>query len=121
MSMIISIMSITALVMMTGYILLCAKYAVTRRLAGITIGMTVGEVLLFGLLSGVTNPAVMMLLVAARVTILVVCAMAMRADREAAKARVRLRNRFHADLYNTMYSLKLVRRERASACIDIAA
>ena len=120
MSMIISVVSITSLVVMTGYMLLKSQFAVTRRVAVVPFLMTLGEVALFGLLSGVTNPAVMLLLVAARATVLVACAVAMKNDREAAKARVRLRNRFRADMYNTMEPLRLVRRQRAAACIDIA-
>ena len=75
---------------------------------------------MFGLLSGVTNPAVMLLLVATRAAILVVCAVAMRNDREAYKARVRMRNRFRAEMFNVMEPLRLVRRQRAAARIDVA-
>ena len=121
MSMIISIVSITAFVMMTGYMVLKAHFSVTRRLAGIAALAAMGELALFGLLSGVTNPAVMVLLVAARGVILGACAVAMKNDREEYKARVRLRNRFRADMYNTMEPLRLVRRQRAAAQIDIVA
>ncbi len=120
MSMIISIMSITAFVMMTVYMVARAGFAVTRRVASVPLLMAVGETALFGLLSGVTNPAVMLLLVAARVAVLVACAIAMRNDREAVKARVRMRNRFRAEMYNTMEPLRLVRRKRAAAQIDVA-
>ncbi len=120
MSMMISIISITAFAVMTGYMVLKAQFSATRRVASIPLLMTVGETALFGLLSGVTNPAVMLLLVAARVTVLVACAVAMKNDREAAKARVRLRNRFRADMYNALEPLRLVRRQRAAAHIDIA-
>lgn len=121
MSMVISIVSITAFVMMTGYMMIKAHFAATRRVAGIALLMAGGEVALFGLLSGVTNPAVMLLLVAARAAVLIACAVAMKNDREEFKARVRLRNRFRADMFNTMEPLRLVRRQRAAAHIDIAA
>ncbi len=120
MSMIISIMSITAFVMMTGYMLLKAHFAATRRVAAIALLMAAGEIALFGLLSGVTNPAVMLLLIGARAVALGACAAAMKNDREEYKARVRLRNRFRADMYNTMEPLRLVRRQRAAAQIDVA-
>lgn len=120
MSMIISIMSITAFVMMTGYMLLKAHFAATRRVAAIALLSAAGETTLFGLLSGVTNPAVMLLLIAARAAVLIACAVAMKNDREEYKARVRLRNRFRADMFNTMEPLRLVRRQRAAARIDVA-
>lgn len=121
MSMIISIISITAFVMMAVYMFVGAHFRATRRVAMVSVAMAAAETALFGLLSGVSNPAVLLLLIAARVTVLVVCALAMRADREAAKARKRLRNRFRADMYNTMEPLRLVRRQRAAAQIDIVA
>lgn len=120
MSMVISIMSITAFVMMTMYMLAKAHFAATRRVAAVAMLAAVGELALFGLLSGVTNPAVMLLLVAARAVLLIACATAMKNDREEYKARVRLRNRFRADMYNTMEPLRLVRRQRAAARIDVA-
>ncbi len=119
-SMVISIVSITACVMMTGYMLIRARFAVTRRVAMVPLLMAAGEAAMFGLLSGVSNPAVLLLLLAARATVLVVCAMAMRNDREAYKARVRMRNRFRAEMFNTMEPLRLVRRQRAAARIDVA-
>ena len=121
MSMMISIVSVAAFAMMSMYMLAKAHFAATRRVAGVALLMAAGETALFGLLSGVTNPAVMLLLVAARVTVLVACAMAMKNDRDEYKARVRLRNRFRVDLYNTMEPLRLVRRQRAAARIDIVA
>lgn len=121
MSMIISIMSITAFVMMTVYMLIWANFACTRRVATVPAVMVAAEMAMFGLLSGVSNPTVTMVLVALRVVILAVCFKAMHADREAAKARKRLRNRFHYDLHNTMEPLRLMRRQRAAANIDIAA
>ncbi len=121
MSMIISIMSITAFVMMTVYMMFRASFTATRRVALVPLAMSGLEVMMFGLVSGVTNPAVMMLLVAARLVILGVCCAAMHHDREAMKARVRLRNRFRADMYNTMEPLRVIRRQRAAAHIDIAA
>jgi len=82
--------------------------------------MATAEVLMFGLVSGITNPAVLLLLLAARATVIAVSFMAMRNDREAYKARVRMRNRFRAEMYNTMEPLRLVRRKRAAAQIDVA-
>jgi len=121
MSMIISVISITAFVMMTVYMFASANFGATQKVAAVPLLMVVAEVVCFGLLSGVTNPTVTMLLIAARATILVVCALAMKADREAQKARERRVNRFHADMINTMEPLRLVRRQRAAAHIDIVA
>lgn len=121
MSMIISIMSITAFVMLTVYMMFRANFASTRRVALIPLSMVGLELVSFGLVSGVTNPAVMMLLVAARLVIVAVSMAAMRHDREEMKARIRLRNRFHADMVNTMEPLRVIRRQRAAARIDIAA
>ncbi len=120
MSMIISIMSITAFVMMSVYMLVKSHFTATRRVAAVAVLMAAGETALFGLLSGVTNPAVMLLLIAARAAVLIACAAAMKNDREEYKARVRLRNRFRADMFNTMEPLRLVRRQRAAARIDVA-
>ncbi len=121
MSKMISLVSITAFVMMTGYMWIAARFSVTRKVAGVSLFMAVAEVALFGLLSAVSNPAVTLLLIAARLTVLTVCVLAMHHDREAAKARQRRKNRFRADMYNTMEPLRLVRRQRAAAHIDIAA
>ncbi len=121
MSMMISIMSITAFVMMTVYMMFRANFTATRRVALVPAAMIGLEVMLFGLISGVTNPTVMLLLVAARLVILGACSAAMHHDREAMKARVRLRNRFHADMINTMEPLRVIRRQRAAARIDVAA
>lgn len=121
MSMIISVISITAFVMMTVYMFASAHFGATQKVASVPLLMAVAEVVAFGLLTNVANPTVSMLLVAARVTILVVCVLAMKADREAYKARERRANRFHADMINTMEPLRLVRRQRAAAQIDIVA
>lgn len=121
MSKIIGLVSITAFVMMAGYMWVAARFSVTRKVAGVSLMMAVAEVLLFGVLSAVSNPAVTMLLLAARATVLTVCVLAMRADREAAKARQRRKNRFRAELFNTLEPLRVVRRQRAAARIDIAA
>ncbi len=121
MSMIISIMSVTAFVMMSVYMLVWSNFACTRRLAIIPCVMTGAELAMFGLLSSVSNPVVTVLLLALRVVMLAVCFKAMHADREAQKARKRLRQRFHYDLHNTMEPLRLMRRQRAAARIDIAA
>ena len=121
MSMVISVMSIVAMVTMAGYMTVRARFAVTRRLIVVPLCMAAGEGFLFGLVSAVSNPAVLTVLIASRLTVLAVCGMAMRADRDEAKARARRRNRFRAEMYNVMYPLKLVRRQRAAKCIDIAA
>lgn len=121
MSMIISIVSITAFVMLTIYMFTTAHFGATRRLAFLSLAMTVAEIALFGWVTSLVNPTVMMLAIVARAVVFAVCVMAMKADREAQKARVRLRNRFHADMVNTMEPLRLVRRQRAAARIDIAA
>ena len=121
MSMIISIMSVTAFVMMTVYMVFWANFSCTRRVACVPAAMIVAEIAMFGLLSSVSNPVVTVLLVALRAVILTVCFKAMHADREAAKARKRLRNRFHYDLYNSLEPLRLMRRQRAAANIDIVA
>jgi len=121
MSKIISLVSITAFVLMTGYMWIAARFSVTRKIAGVSLFMAIMEIALFGLLSAVSNPAVTLLLIAARVTVLVACALAMRNDREAAKARQRRKNRFRTEMINTMEPLRLVRRQRAAARIDIVA
>lgn len=121
MSKIISLISITAFVMITGYMWIAAHFSVTRKVAGVSLFMAVAEIALYGLLSAVSNPAVTLLLIAARVTVLTACALAMHRDREAAKARRRMKNRFRADMINTMEPLRLVRRRRAAARIDIVA
>ena len=117
----ISVVSITAFVLMTGYILIGARFAVTRKLAAVSAFMAAIEALMFGMLSCVNNPTALMLLLAARVGVLVACAVAMHHDREEAKARKRARNRFRAEMYNTMEPLHVVRRQRAAARIDIVA
>ena len=121
MSMVIGVMSIAAMVAMAGYMAVRARFAATRRLIAVPLAMAAAEGFLFGLVSAVSNPAVFAVLIASRLTVLVCCALAMRADRDEAKARVRRRNRFRAEMYNVMYPLRLVRRQRATQCIDIAA
>ncbi len=121
MSMIISIVSVTAFVMMTIYMFTTAQFGETRRVAYLSLGMTVAEIALFGFSTSLVNPTVIMLLVVARLVVLTVCLIAMKNDREAQKARERLRNRFHADLFNTLEPMRIRRRQVAAANIDIAA
>lgn len=121
MSMMISIVSITAFVMMTIYMFTTAHFGATRRVATLSLTMTVAEIMLFGWATTLVNPTVIMLAVAARAVVFTVCVMAMKTDREAYKARERARNRFRADMINTMEPLRLVRRQRAAAQIDIVA
>ncbi|MGN0172154.1 MAG: hypothetical protein ACI39E_05165 [Acutalibacteraceae bacterium] len=121
MSMIISIVSIAALSVTALYMFVRARFMATRRVAGVALGMAVCETAMAGLLSGVTNPTVMGLLIAARVTVLVCCVLAMRRDRERAKMRARRRNRFTVDLYNAEYPLKVVRRKSNAEQVSVVA
>ncbi len=120
MSMMISLISVISFFVMAAYMLVWSHFSATRRVALIPLGMTVAEMAMFGLLSGVSNPAVTMLLVAVRLVILTVCALAMRADLLAAKARARARKRFHIEWHNAMEPIHAMRRARAAATIDIA-
>ena len=121
MGMMISVVSITAFVLMTGYILIGARFAATRKLAAVSAFMAAVETIMFGMLSCVNNPTAFLLLLAARAAVLVACAVAMHRDREEAKARKRLRNRFRVEMYNTREPLHVERRQRAAARIDIVA
>jgi len=117
----ISLISMVASFTMASYMLLWSHFSVTRRVASIPLVMTVAELILFGVSSGIGNPTVTLLLVLLRVVLLAVCAMAMRADARAAKARRRARKRFHIEFHNAMEPIHALRRARAVANIDIAA
>ncbi len=119
--MVISIISIAVLAVTAFYMFVHARFMATRRVAGVALVMAVAETMMAGLLSGVTNPAVMGLLIAARLTVLVCCVLAMRRDRERAKVRARRRRRFTADLYNAEYPLKVVRRRNNAEQVSVVA
>ncbi len=115
-----SVIGMVSFVTMAAYMLIWARFSSTRRVAAVPLMMAVAEMAMFGLLGDMSNPTVTMLLLGLRAAVLVACALAMRADFAAAKARDRARKRFHIELHNTMEPLRVMRRSVAAAQIDIA-
>ncbi|MBQ9414047.1 MAG: hypothetical protein IJU16_02850 [Clostridia bacterium] len=113
--MIISILSITIFVVTGLYMLVRSRFMATKRVALLAFAAAGVEWLLFGLISEGLNPTATMLAIAARIAIFVCCVMAMRCDKEQAKARVRRRHRFAADMHNVMVPLRIVRRQNNAA------
>ena len=121
MSEVFSVIGMVSFLIMAAYMRIWAHYSATRRVAAVPLMMTVAEIAMFGLLADMSNPTVTMLLVGLRAVVLAACALAMRADFAAAKARDRARKRFHIELHNVMEPLRVMRRTVAAARIDIAA
>ncbi|MCI8554326.1 MAG: hypothetical protein HFJ80_05205 [Clostridiales bacterium] len=87
--MIISILSLIAMAGMALYMLLHARYAVTRKVAAVPLAVCVMELMVFGVTAPVGFPVLTMLLIAMKTLILLCCAGAMRRDMMQARRRER--------------------------------